>query len=527
MDKVNRQDHLAIARINEYCADRAPWNRTLWACGSILHLREVLGAADAVANSILSENSLKDLQSAARETAGGDAGLGSPGFRNSLRVALEAEIRPGNIEWHTIDQTIVEAESEYLVRWAESIESTTDDMDVERVARYIASYLLDRGHSKRWIREWFSRTAPRRETVISILPGLLRELDVEIKSPDLKFRAILPLREQPLGIPTRVLISGKDAADWIRRQGGDTSGMRINTAIQLAAIAKDRWSAIARLREHIDKIIARSLVGSSKPIRHLGTFWIDGHDRPESVNRPSRGVAIMSVGREDRVLPTARLNPRIDDAMSLIAVLDRGNPGPALATGWAAAESLLLAASESGNHVRVADRMAAIVTCSFPRAELTRLAHSHDGDDSLREQIQAAESNRDRSELVLEHLSNGERLCLHRVVDKISELRMLRLLGEPGRVLGRIQGHQARCLRRFYRQRNLMVHGGVIDGVATLAALRTGAPLIGAALDRVHHAWATEAIEPVALAARAQRSLRLARESEARRLTRLLEPPLE
>jgi hypothetical protein len=86
---------------------------------------------------------------------------------------------------------------------------------------------------------------------------------------------------------------------------------------------------------------------------------------------------------------------------------------------------------------------------------------------------------------------------------------MRSVLETPKRHLRDIEGHAARALRRLYRQRNLVLHWGRMNAVCLRAALRTAAPLIGAGVDRVAHAWFVSRISPLELAARARIRLEL------------------
>jgi len=78
-------------------------------------------------------------------------------------------------------------------------------------------------------------------------------------------------------------------------------------------------------------------------------------------------------------------------------------------------------------------------------------------------------------------------------------------------------------LRRLYRQGNIVLHGGSTESVALDAALRTAAPLVGAGLDRVAHAYLADGITPLALAATAETSLALVGAQDAPPVTDLLE----
>jgi hypothetical protein len=85
--------------------------------------------------------------------------------------------------------------------------------------------------------------------------------------------------------------------------------------------------------------------------------------------------------------------------------------------------------------------------------------------------------------------------------------RIRGVLSAPHERLHDIQSHATRALLRLYRQRNLVLHWGKTDAVALRASLRTAAPLVGAGMDRIAHAWFVQKIRPLELAARARMAL--------------------
>lgn len=90
--------------------------------------------------------------------------------------------------------------------------------------------------------------------------------------------------------------------------------------------------------------------------------------------------------------------------------LASGAPATAVASGWAAFEALL---SEPGNHAVVADRMGAIAACSFPRTELTVLSYqAAKADTALSTQLDACQTNRDRSEMIADEITNQPLITL-------------------------------------------------------------------------------------------------------------------
>ena len=101
---------------------------------------------------------------------------------------------------------------------------------------------------------------------------------------------------------------------------------------------------------------------------------------------------------------------------------------------------------------------------------------------------------------------------------------MRALLADPAGVLADVQEHATRTFRRFYRQRNLLLHGGQIGAVAAQPALRTATPLLGAGMDRLAHAWLVEGLPPLDLAGRALLRLNTIGTADGRFPVELLEP---
>jgi hypothetical protein len=100
---------------------------------------------------------------------------------------------------------------------------------------------------------------------------------------------------------------------------------------------------------------------------------------------------------------------------------------------------------------------------------------------------------------------------------------MARVLADPYKELGDARAVFELVLRRVYRQRNIVVHGGTADSVAMEATLRTAAPLIGAGLDRLVHAKLVINLGPLELAARAANSLELVGEDGGPSVVTMLE----
>ncbi len=216
-----------------------------------------------------------------------------------------------------------------------------------------------------------------------------------------------------------------------------------------------------------------------------------GEKEPFQLRRRHRGVEVRALYREDQLYPDSQVGI-VDAALELLAPLASSSPGPAVTGGWAAVEALL-SSPEDPQRAMAGDRMACLVACSFPRAELTALSYRVSDDGSgLTDRLSSCKTNRDRAYLVAEAIPGGAGLTTTDESDRAAIERMRSLLADPNRVLHDIDRHLVAVLRRLYRQRNLVLHWGKTDAVALRASIRTAAPIVGAGMDRVAHAWFVE-----------------------------------
>lgn len=268
--------------------------------------------------------------------------------------------------------------------------------------------------------------------------------------------------------------------------------------------------------------------GSKKCLEPVGRVWVAGHPEPLPLLPPERGVNVLSLESEKTMYSVSQ-SDRLDEALELAAPLNSGPAASAAAGAWAAIESLLYHPGDQAD-VRegkavAADRLAAIVACSWPRAELTTLSYRHKPSqpDQVSTELRTCRTNLQRSEVIARALSTRTALVLPSPSDVAAAERMKALLGAPSAQLQDVSHIVQGVLRRLYRQRNIVVHGGNTAAIALDSALRTAAPLIGAGLDRMVHSQLINQVEPLDLAARAENSLALANDPLGPALTSLLE----
>lgn len=136
---------------------------------------------------------------------------------------------------------------------------------------------------------------------------------------------------------------------------------------------------------------------------------------------------------------------------------------PAVTGAWAAVESLLThpddpkGENERSGKAVAADRMAAIIACSWPRAELTALAHHHKSrpKDELAPGIAACATHQERARLAAAALHAGGASALDftgastKYSDRPAAQRMADLVQDPRPALGDVAGAFRIALRRL------------------------------------------------------------------------------
>lgn len=515
----------------DFFGTRAPWQRRLWAVGTVLGLREVCEGCEAVQSGVFSPRSFADLCETVVISLGQDPGAGEPEERKILQTSLRAlgkmeGARVGGVEYFVIEQSVRRIDDLYFERWRQTLRQPGSRPNFDRAARWIAAHLLDAGFSDSYLHRWWTYRI-HHEPGSRSLADLVGDAHDLLRSDPPRFEVLVPFEGAPgLGAPAPAnWRASTEVSAWLYENGFDSRELRQGGGLLLDLKARDVYAAVERISEDVERLSARVDLGTRSNLKSVGQVWVRGQSSPFPLRRTSRGVEVRALARENQ-LYNGSATSNVDAALELIGPLNEGPPGPAVAGGWAALEALLLGPGDGRGRSVAADRLAALVACSFPRAELTTLAYSHSkhGDDELSAKLAAAASNRDRASLVAQAITTARALALDSESDRLAESRLQRLLSQPKVGLQDIEQHACKTLRRFYRQRNLVLHWGRMSAVCLRSALRTAAPLIGAGIDRIAHAWFTEGTSPLELSARARLRLELVGIAARVSAVELLEP---
>ncbi len=498
---------LVTARLQDFFASKTQWQRRLWGSGILLTLREVLEASKAVRAGILHTETLGDLTAYAAALAGRDPGVGTTENKRTLQQALKKTMVPDGVEFSTVKLVAEEIEKTYLTRWREAMVAGTHP-GPERTARAIAAHLLDSGYSSVQLHKWCTFHVRNAEGAKS-LPELLEHANALLNAKPRLYKILVGFHSVPpnkSSLPDNYL-APQAASSWLRRNGIDVSKVRLNGALLFHVPARDTWAAIQVTIDNVDQLISRVALGTDSHLRPTGQAWIDNLGETFSFKRDPRLVEVHALHRESKLYSETKTSI-VDAALELLGALNFGPGSSAVAAGWAAMEALLSGPADPD--VLAAERMASLVACAFVRAELTYLSYQlQNAGGPLAAALSTCATNRERSLTLAEAITSGQALTPSEDSDLAALERMRRTLAAPFAALQDIQQHVASVFRRLYRIRNLVLHGGLTDAVGLSSALRTSAPLVGAGMDRIAHAYFVDGVRPMELAAKAHIGLSL------------------
>lgn len=506
---VNSRDGLAAWRLLEFLSDRTPWQRSLWGVGVVLAMEELFEACVASKQGHLSEGSIKRMASSLQKRVGVH-----PAFTDTEKQFLRLQVQqipkadgPAHFGIRELSKRV---SGDYLARWGRAV--AVSNVAVEHFSRSVAAHLLDAGFSGAYLYDFIRSRVDAPEAIT--LPQLCEALQAElVASPRREFEVLLAFAEtpdMPNGVPSSWLRGNKITA-WLQENGFSTTNVRASVAMVLKVQARDHVGAAGAARGEADRYAARSLIATGNQLRQLPLLWVKGAPSPAPMKEASRGVGVKELFREDRVF-SPEASQSVDAALELLAHLDGSSPPAAIAGGWGAIEGLLADPSDRSS---AADNLATLVTCSFPRAELTALSYRVERQHPEASQdLAGVTGNRDRARAVGLMIVEGRMPAMRGEVDQAAIARLKKLLYNPGPELQTIRDAIGESFHRLYRQRNLILHGARLDSVALAASLRTVAKLAGAGMDRITHGCYVQRLKPMELVARANLSLALASREE-------------
>lgn len=497
-------------RVAEQVEPWTTWARRAWEPGTVLRIKELVEACRWVEPQVLSDGAVQWLRTRVQPLIGQDPGLANGAVRQQLQAALKDPVRSGSQKLRRLQSLIDFIEKDYLGRWRATV--ATDRFDLEQAARFISSHVLDHGLHPEYLR------LQLRGAIRGGADGvdLVDLMEAELNLPPRVYVGWVRLKDVPHPELMEKRENWHDARstnDVLRAHNCPPTRSQ-SGSLRFRLQARDIYSAATEVYEDMERLKSRTRLLRSKQLTYEPRIYFeDGATLPLRARHPQ--ISAVSLARTE-ILYTAPLDgghrQAIDDSLFLAADLLHASPGVAAGSAWASLESLLGEgdpdAAERGK-VIAADRAASIIAASWPRAELTKLSYSIVADatcpTSVKSRLDAAgEDNAQRANVLWKAVEAGISMQMALPREQAALLRMQELCAQPMAEMRRVQGYLTASLRRLYRQRNLVLHGGAMKPVALRSALRTAGPLVAASLDRISYCLERNEWAPLDTVARAE-----------------------
>lgn len=521
MYRTNLYENLVIARLFDFFASVNQWHRRAWEPGTLMMIRELLEASEARNQSVLSEGALAYVKSSVMPITGKDKGIGSNLTLGKLSELVKTPLQFRNYDYFQLKVILESIEERYLENWSEALKNTASCPAPERTARAIGGHLLDLDFHPDYLHRWLNYLV-KHDPAKPSLTDIIADADRLTKESLKTFMIFIPF-EQAIGRMKNTYENILNAATFTAElaRAGISPGPKHYGGLKLEITSRDIYTAVEKAGEWVDSLTARVTVGlKNKRLNISSKAWIEGEADSYPLRRNERSVELHELDRNKQLV--IKGEPHIiDAAIELLAPMAFSSPSSALIGGWAAIEGLLGTPGEDRG-ANAGDRMAAIVTCSFPRAELTKLSYAVDNTTAEWAALEGCRRTYERINLLAQFIKDGVALRFPAPEDQAAFERMRVIIADPKKKLHDVEDHLKRVFRRMYRLRNLILHWGKTDAVGLRAGVRTTAPLVGEGMDRIVHAYFKNQIEPLELAAFAKVGISKVNSDDVTSITGLL-----
>lgn len=511
---INQTSDALHSRVLELTAQETPWQRRLLSTNFLTKIDELVLAAEWASRHVLSQTSIKKLVSELRAGVKNAPSLPDGKQKKRLIELLSADFSENTAELHSLVLFLNELKEGYwrnISAWL----SASGEVDTEILARQIASKLLDDGFSHKRAQELI------RNVKGQPINEVLMYLEIETSRGKGEFEFLFPvtfkkgsetaLREIPK------YVSGAELARYIEDAPPTQGAFLIN------AKGLDVWAASEVARQIVATLMARiKFTNFPKPHLHSDFFetsnkkWLSvespqGHARVNSLKKQG-GIFEILKGQSDN---KSKNHVALDNALEMAMSLQSQNMAQAISGGWSAMESLLRTTEKRDATGFSVQRTAALIaSASLPRAELTALANRVNSktNGDLRQEIESKLTNREKATILQKVLlSNNFEIRTdygwRHDVDQIALRKIQNGLTSPTAYIKGISAEIEHTLDQYYRQRNIVTHGGESGGRIMSASARVSTPIIAAVLDRITHLTFTEDLGIREIVARAHHNV--------------------
>ncbi|MDG4794424.1 hypothetical protein [Micromonospora sp. WMMD1082] len=486
-----------VGEMTRYLSSRPGWTSTLWTSSTTALVEELLLAGAQVKQSVLSGSSFEELKPQVLEQVKADPGLGDPSLRGSLLRKLPRnadEFGPSSHRFRAFAALVPQWKASYLANWRREFQrpgyadAVAPDprtrVTPPESAGLLAAFLLDAGISAEYLVRWLDYRAKHTTAEID-LDGFLAQL-ITLYDTGRGWAEIMVVLERaasPDSLATDGWMSAAEVRAWFEANGFRPPP-RVHGGILYRSEQWDIYGALRQVAAALHRITNRANLRSGRPPQLYRLAWIRGVRDPRRIP-PATDMQSRIPGYH---LERPELGPfssdnRLEVAIEFIQSASLVVGAAVAGMLWAAIEVLFATPGDAGK-VEAASRAADIATIAFIRSDLQNsvgMLLSRCKDDPLAGELLATEGNA-RIARLEEALRAGEHQQLSHSAVRLHLAHTARLL-DPAHVK-LLRDRLNRSLRALYRQRNLVLHGGVTDGPLLESVLRTAYPVVTSVINR-------------------------------------------
>jgi hypothetical protein len=499
-----------VDELISFMSDRFGWPSTLLRQGTIGLMEELAEAGVQTANGVLSAASFDDLKSQARAQFLEDPGLGSMQARGPLLAQIPRdakEFTPSSFKYKSWIFAIPGLMASYIHSWRTEFEKPaysdasgptfTNAFTASDAASFLASHLFHVGLSGSYLSRWLDYRV-RHDPASYNLDELMGQIEDLVQNGRGEFQILVALA-RPAQNEIRSLpgwMDAKSARRWIL-----DNRLKAPRTIHGGVVYKyEQWDldkALLSAAKAINRLRQRMILKTGGAPVFIGTVWIAGVKSPQRLPEISQLGRMLTPGYElgDPQVDAAASDNRLEVAVELL-VAGLSEVGPSAAgTLWASLEALLAAPGDP-DRIQVAHRAGDIALVALVRASMQRslgLLFSRSAEENLTKRL-VVHNAQDRLMEFEKALRRNDHETLAHDYTRLALSRTKRLLDADA--LGRNREELRQTLRGLYRQRNLVLHGGITDSPLLESILRSSAPLVTAIINRYARASSDQVVDP-------------------------------
>ena len=488
--------------LTSFCASLVAepgWPSTLFRQSTIGLMEEFAAAGAQTAVGILSSGSFNNLKSEVQEQLLQDPGLGPIQSRGPLVAQIprdSKEFVPSSFKYKAWVSSISAFKTSYLENWRlefskieyadQAAPRFTGAVPAAEAASFIASHLLHLGPSGSYLSRWINYRATYDPSTLD-LNKILEDME-DLAKNGMREAEILIILARPAQDEVRALpgwLNVESVRQWLAEHQ-----LAAPRAIHGGILFKsDQWDldgALLNVAKAVHRLQKRMTLKTGRAPEFHRSAWILGVKDPRRLPAVSRlgGELMPGYDLGDPQIEATTSDNRLEVAVDLLlAALSEAGPSAA-GTLWAALEALLAAPGDPDRGVQVAHRAGDVALVAMIRSSIQMslgFLFSRCPEEGITQRLRSFEG-RDRLVEFEAALRRGDHESLGNRSVRVALSHSRRLLDPDILTEQRKQLQQA--LLGLYRQRNLVLHGGITDSPLLEGILRSSTPIVTAAINR-------------------------------------------